>query len=151
MSHELNGLRLFSVKEANQMLPKVRDFIHRVHDGIYEIEKMEVEIDALEIIAECENKDVVPSRLADNIGEYNEKVQTLNTLLDEFNRTGCLLKDVRLGLVDFPSLREGKIIYLCWKLGEPEVLYWHDLNSGYASRQTIIFDEPMSGGEASSG
>lgn len=151
MSHDLNGVKLFSVKEANQMLPKVRDFLRQAHDGIYDMEKLEVEIDAMEILAECEKQDEIPQKIAAEIEKYNKKVQKLNAELDDFSRTGCLLKDVRLGLVDFPSLREGRLIYLCWKLGEPEVMYWHDLNSGYAARQNIIFDEPETGEQASSG
>jgi hypothetical protein len=41
------------------------------------------------------------------------------------------------GLVDFPSLMDGRIVYLCWRLGEPEVLHWHELKSGFAGRQSL--------------
>ena len=47
------------------------------------------------------------------------------------------LKDPRLGLVDFPSERDGRTVLLCWRLGEPEVQYWHELDSGYAGRQPL--------------
>ena len=42
------------------------------------------------------------------------------------------------GLVDFPAEMDGRIVYLCWKLGEPEVLHWHDLESGFAGRQSLV-------------
>ena len=59
-----------------------------------------------------------------------DNVKALNTL-------GCVLKDIVSGLVDFPAIREGREILLCWRYDEPQVLYWHDLQSGFAGRQPI--------------
>jgi hypothetical protein len=47
------------------------------------------------------------------------------------------LKDLQMGLIDFYHEREGRIVYLCWRLGEPEVLFWHDLDTGFAGRQLL--------------
>jgi hypothetical protein len=47
------------------------------------------------------------------------------------------LKDLNLGLLDFPSLREGREVYLCWRYGEETVEYWHDTDAGYAGRQKL--------------
>ena len=47
------------------------------------------------------------------------------------------VKDLERGLVDFPALREGRTVFLCWELGEPEVAFWHETTTGYASRQPV--------------
>src|SRR5207244_2972212 len=47
------------------------------------------------------------------------------------------LKDLGIGLIDFPALRQGRTVFLCWQLGEPEVAYWHETTSGFAGRQPL--------------
>ena len=47
------------------------------------------------------------------------------------------LKDLQRGLIDFPTMREGRVVYLCWELGEPEVAYWHELDTGFGGRQPL--------------
>jgi len=50
---------------------------------------------------------------------------------------GCQLKDMEMGLIDFPAIRDGREVYLCWKLGEEQIGYWHDVEAGYAGRQPL--------------
>ncbi len=69
--------------------------------------------------------------------EYVLLLQRFNASLSVFQDIGCELKDLDQGLVDFPSYREGKLIYLCWKRGERRVEFWHDLESGFAGRQPL--------------
>jgi hypothetical protein len=47
------------------------------------------------------------------------------------------VKDVQLGLLDFPSEREGRVVFLCWRYGEPEVAHWHEVDTGYAARKPL--------------
>jgi hypothetical protein len=61
----------------------------------------------------------------------------LQILVDELSGVGCELKDYEIGLVDFVGRHQGRDIYLCWKLGEPRIAYWHELKTGYAGRQPI--------------
>lgn len=61
----------------------------------------------------------------------------LNSLVEEISSHGCEVKDLALGLLDFRSLQDGREVYLCWKAGEPRIEWWHDLNTGFASRQPI--------------
>jgi hypothetical protein len=61
----------------------------------------------------------------------------IDTFERELEELGILLKDRRLGLIDFPSESDGRRIWLCWRLGEPAVQYWHDLEAGYAGRQPL--------------
>jgi len=62
------------------------------------------------------------------------RIQDLVARLEEL---GVVLKDADMGLVDFPAVRLGRRVYLCWKLGEPEVAFWHGLEEGYAGRKRV--------------
>jgi hypothetical protein len=55
----------------------------------------------------------------------------------EFAKTGCLLRDLDRGLLDFPALREGRRVFWCWAWGEPSIEWWHDEGSGFAGRQRL--------------
>lgn len=57
--------------------------------------------------------------------------------LNELQGLGCELKGLEQGLVDFPSLREGRTVYLCWQYNEPEITFWHEIDAGFAGRQRL--------------
>jgi len=69
--------------------------------------------------------------------DIEHAIERLNRLHDELTGIGCVLKDWAAGLVDFPALYQGRRICLCWRLGEPAVTYWHELNTGFAGRQPV--------------
>ena len=58
-------------------------------------------------------------------------------IMTEIDRRGIQIKDVRRGLVDFPHVKDGREVFLCWVLGEESISYWHELSAGYAGRQRI--------------
>ena len=66
-----------------------------------------------------------------------EAFRDVRRLLVERQATGVVLRDLDRGLVDFPAVLEGREVYLCWELGEDEVGYWHDLDSGFGGRQPL--------------
>jgi hypothetical protein len=61
----------------------------------------------------------------------------INGLIERVSNLGVEVKDLEMGLVDFRAEREGREVYLCWKLGEERVSYWHELHSGYSTRQPL--------------
>lgn len=73
--------------------------------------------------------------------------RTLSRLIQDFERldalvhqildAGVLIKDINIGLLDFPALKDGREVYLCWQYGEGEIAYWHEVDAGYAGRQAI--------------
>jgi hypothetical protein len=75
--------------------------------------------------------------------EYEAAAARLSVIVDQVQDTGCLVKDLDEGLVDFPSLLEGEEIYLCWKLGEERIEFWHGIEEGFAGRKPL--DEPRPG------
>jgi hypothetical protein len=63
--------------------------------------------------------------------------ERLDALVHEVQDTGVILKDLNIGLLDFPALKDGREIYLCWKYGEDQIAYWHEVEAGYAGRQPL--------------
>ena len=61
----------------------------------------------------------------------------LDALVHHILDTGVLIKDVNIGLLDFPALRHGREVYLCWQYGEGDIAFWHEVEAGYAGRQPI--------------
>ena len=67
----------------------------------------------------------------------DEQARRLKQVMDDISELGCLLKDLDLGLLDFPTLYHGEEVYLCWKLGEDEIGFWHGVREGYGGRKPI--------------
>ena len=63
--------------------------------------------------------------------------EKLDDLLHRVQETGALVKDMSSGLLDFPAMRNGQEVYLCWKVGEERIEYWHEIEAGFAGRQSI--------------
>lgn len=72
--------------------------------------------------------------------QHDESAEHLEEIVSRIQDVGVVVKDLDMGLVDFPSLQDGEEIYLCWKLGEEHVAFWHGLDEGFAGRKPL--DEP---------
>jgi hypothetical protein len=122
--------KLFTVAEANALLPRIR--------------KIMEDLLALRETAMALRPEVWPmleksvgnggSRKA---GELLELFRQFEQLLKELQSFGCELKGLEQGLIDFPAIIQNRQVYLCWQYNEPEILYWHDLEAGFAGRQPL--------------
>jgi hypothetical protein len=61
----------------------------------------------------------------------------LDALVRQIQAMGVELKDINIGLLDFPAVRDGRVVYLCWKYGEDEVRFWHEVDAGFSGRQPL--------------
>ena len=127
--------KCFTVEEANDTLPYVRGIIGdivdeyaRWRDGIFKYEVLSAEVKA----DEGESDEQVALR-----DKVETIAQRLNALIEELTQVGCIFKGFDDGLVDFRSTLDGRDVYLCWKFGEPKIQFWHELDSGFASRQAL--------------
>ena len=68
------------------------------------------------------------------------EAERLRNTVEQLQEIGCLVKDLDTGLIDFPALFRGQEVYLCWKLGEASIEFWHDVDTGFAGRQAIDRD-----------
>ena len=78
-----------------------------------------------------------PPDVQRDLARFRGLVETLREQIEAIQDTGCVIKDIEVGLVDWPALHQGREVLLCWKYGEPEVGFWHELNTGFAGRRPI--------------
>ncbi len=93
--------------------------------------------------------DPYDAELASCRAELVAEQSTFRAYLHELEKLGVELKGAHNGLCDFPSQKDGREVYLCWKLGEEEVTHWHELHAGFSGRQPIESDEPTPAGRSS--
>src|SRR3954470_19297008 len=127
-------MQLFTVEQANKTLPLVRKI---VEDVVQQHRRWRETILELDLVASSAR----PEEPAGRAEELERQALALAKELDGYQREledlGIQLKDRRLGLVDFPSDMGGRTVLLCWRLGEPEVQFWHEVDAGYAGRQPL--------------
>jgi len=122
--------KFFTVEEANALIPDLLEVVprlqslhHKLTSGFPDVRKAWEQ--ARNNGGSLEGAD------------YLNIALITNRLIKFLEDRGCVLKGIEMGLVDFPALREGKEVYLCWKNPETEIQFWHDLDSGFAGRQPI--------------
>lgn len=121
--------RHFTVEEANAALRWVRPRIEELRTARDRLGDRE----AHEAMGEA-----APSNGGGSHGRtISEGFLDVRRLLGEISAAGIVLRDLDRGLVDFPSLREDREVYLCWQLGEAGVEFWHDLDSGFGGREPL--------------
>ena len=143
---EMNELKVFTSEEANRLLPELTELITNLQENQRQVLAKEVEIDALEVLYPPQGKDEHSEEVTGEVEKYNDLVDRFYALIDEIQETGCFLKDIDTGLIDFYSLHQGRVVYLCWRMGEAEVGFWHEVGRGYTYRQPIVRDEKESSG-----
>lgn len=124
--------RRFTLEQANRTLP----YVSRVVSDIAKAHKTATEL-------QSRMETMRPGRAYDHAERDLGRVCVrLQGLVEELNDVGCELKDYQMGLVDFVGRHQARDVYLCWRLGEARINYWHELHTGFAGRQPIsILDE----------
>ncbi len=122
--------KYFTPEEANHALPQVRLLVAQI------MQARETIIAAQPELWPVLEKSI-GNRGSKKAGELLSEFQRVEQGVKALQTIGCVLKDMSIGLVDFPALREGREVLLCWKYDEPEVMFWHDLQSGYQGRKRL--------------
>ncbi len=138
MTSETRALkRLFTPAEANAALPLVRaivtDLVQLSRDVIDRRERLE----QLKANRARRPHGVYDEELTQIEEELQRDAEQLQGFVDELLELGVEPKSGPEGLVDFPAQLDGRTVYLCWKLGEPEVRHWHELDAGFRGRQPL--------------
>jgi hypothetical protein len=121
--------RHYSVDEANALLPSVKPVLRKLRDA----KDLLTDEDAHEVLSEA-----APTNGGGESGrQVGEAFLEVRRLLTALQEAGIVVRDIDRGLIDFPALRDGEEVYLCWELGEDGIEYWHDLESGYRGRQPL--------------
>jgi hypothetical protein len=119
--------RHYTLDEARAELPWVR---HQLADMREARDKLTDEHETLTELSPT-NGGGAPGR------QVSEAYVALQTGIGAFEERGIVLRDLDQGLIDFPAIRDGREIYLCWIHDEPDIAFWHDLDAGYAGRQPL--------------
>ena len=127
-------MKRFTVEEANKTLPLVRRI---VEDVVRQHRVWREKILELDLVASSTRAEESRSRAQELEGDAQTIAREIDGYQRELEQLGIQLKDRRIGLVDFPSELGGKRVLLCWRLGEPEVQFWHDEDAGFAGRQRL--------------
>ena len=122
--------KLFTLDEANAFVPQLLDLVPR-------IQKLSVSLNNDFPDIKNAREKAKWNGGSDQGVDYLNAVLKYNDLMHRIEGMGCEVKGIREGLVDFPSLREGREVSLCWRMPEKEILFWHDLNTGFSGRKPI--------------
>jgi hypothetical protein len=119
----------YTIDEARALLPLVRQWLSELEDFQQRLHSLDERVAAL-------------LKHGDDAGgePVNQLIKTLarcQQVLQEFRRRQIQVKDLRRGLLDFPALREGREVFLCWEKDEEDIEFWHDLETGYGGRERL--------------
>jgi hypothetical protein len=130
-------MRHFTPEEANAALVEVRPLVERL------VAHRRRHVEALARQEEMEGRirgnggGMPPAALADAAAAVEREGRQLAKLVDEIAERGAEVKDLDEGLIDFPALRDGETVLLCWRLGEDEIGFWHRVEDGFAGRRPL--------------
>jgi hypothetical protein len=134
------GKKYFTVREANSTLPLVRAIIRDVTELAQELRERHERLARLTPNDKNSLSEAHLEELLQAQEEFQHRQERMQEYERELQQLGVELKDYFTGLVDFPSLMDGRPVYLCWRLGEAEVGHWHELGAGFAGRQKLMVD-----------
>src|SRR4051794_17668521 len=128
---------LFTIEQANAMLPLVRAITTDLASLAKDVVERRHRLALLTSGRDLKPGDPYSDELAQMEADLERDAIRLQGYVDELRELGVEPKGAVEGLVDFPSKMDGKLALLCWKLGESEVLHWHDLDTGFSGRQPL--------------
>jgi hypothetical protein len=127
----------FTPDEANELLPTVRRLVERMVEAKRALDAAQAEADDVSARIAGNGGGLPPARLAEVDAGVSRRATELARVLEKIQALGVVVKDLDTGLVDFPSMRDGRDVLLCWQLGEDDVAFWHGYDDGYAGRRPI--------------
>jgi hypothetical protein len=132
--------KIFTLEEANSLLLHLNE----TFSGIFYLnERIKLVSKGLQELIDIWGEQIFESNNPDNkfyfekLKEREDALHELQKRISEIQKSGCIVKDINEGLVDFYCKRNGELISLCWKYGEDKIKYWHSLQGGFANRKNI--------------
>lgn len=145
MDHEEQEPRLFSLTEAERTRREVEPVLIEAVEARRKITGLGEKLSAISSRImmmgglTVRYEDVARLRI-----DHDRLAEQIKEAIEKIHATGCLIKDLDAGLLDFPSVRNNEEIYLCWRLGEDRIRFWHRQNEGFAGRKPIDSSDPGS-------
>jgi hypothetical protein len=130
--------KIFTLDEARKLLPELKPRLAAIQETWSEISPYREEASRL-----ARRTDEGGATMS-NPNEYLRLSHEMKSQLSYFKELGIEVKDIASGLIDFPTIRDGRVVYLCWRMNEETITHWHDLDAGFAGRRPL--DPPSPGG-----
>lgn len=121
---------LFTVDEANELLPELEDLLMVIRRERRLLVRVDPEVK--KAMSQAAHDGGTPQG-----PRYLHAIETIVDSIQKIHDLGVVVKDLDRGLCDFPCRVDGRTVYLCWKPGEPEIAWWHELNSDFTGRQPL--------------
>ncbi|HET9549216.1 MAG TPA: DUF2203 domain-containing protein [Candidatus Binatia bacterium] len=134
---DANFPRLFTVNEANGLLPVLRPLVEQILENIRRLKGVS------EKVIRREQLDPDAANLMDRLREDGEVLKLVTQIKDwvtAINGHGCVCKGVEQGLIDFPCMLGSEVVFLCWQIGEAGVAHYHRIEDGFAGRKMLLDD-----------
>jgi hypothetical protein len=130
-------MKHFTVDEANEALQLVRPLAEELVTVFQRAQRVEQRAAPLRAAVAGNGSVAMRERLRDLDRVTADARSRMAALIETIEELGAQVKDLELGLVDFPAEREGETVLLCWRVGEDEIAYWHGLEEGFAGRRPL--------------
>jgi hypothetical protein len=131
-------ITLFRVEEANQLLGEVRPRAERLRAQKLEYDRLETRIGVLSVATAGADEANPDARELRASAEKRRRLgAAIGRGIGELHEMGVLVKDLEKGLCDFYALMGDRLVFLCWRLGEPELSHWHSIDEGFAGRRPL--------------
>ena len=130
-------MRTFTPDEANALLAELRPLVERLVDRKHRLDEAEEGRRGLLARIGANGGDITPSDVAEVTQRVEREAEAVGALVADIQTHGVQIKDLDVGLLDFPWMRDGEVVLLCWRLGEEEIGYWHGMDEGYAGRKPL--------------
>jgi hypothetical protein len=130
--------RIFTIVEAERARTELEPFLVEAMECRKKLSGLETDLSAVSARIMMMGGVIVPyERLAALRAEHQQLAASLKSALSRILETGCLIKDLDVGLLDFPAVIDNEDVYFCWKLGEDRIRFYHRQNEGFAGRKPI--------------
>lgn len=138
MADEEREERLFKREEAEALLPLIAQRLSSAVNNKHRVDELDAEF------SQVQNRILLQGGLLPTYGPLARKrverealASALRDAVSEIESNGCVVNDLEMGLVDFPSIVNDEQVFLCWKLGEPDIRFWHGIHEGFAGRKPL--------------
>jgi hypothetical protein len=138
MDHEENEPKLFSLSEAESARRQVEPLLIEAMEGRRQVADVDDKLSAIANRILIMGGITIDYEVAAGMrSEYNRLVEQIKDALDRIHATGCVVTDLDSGLVDFPAVLKNEEVYLCWRLGEDRIRFYHRQDEGFSGRKLI--------------
>jgi hypothetical protein len=142
MDHEDNEPKLFSLTEAERARRELEPLLVEAMENRRKVANLDEQLSAVaNRILMMGGITVDYERVARVRSEHNRLISEIKDALDRIHSTGCVVKDLETGLLDFPAILKNEEVYLCWRLGEDRIRFYHRQDEGFSGRKPIDPDD----------